>query len=179
MESVYQGESLVNWLNWLSLPPAVCLSVIMRIYHLSQKGCAAPVQKPSKWDHQAVQCKACKTTHIAVCPLLNIICVCPFHTTNDRWYMILIKLFNIYYGTRLIQSVHEAVIVTEISHIDIDISQTFGMNDIFTLRVIAVNTLCWLISLIACGNKKGYVECTFGNNSWKRKHSINYALLNT
>ena len=43
VERVYRGESLFNWLIWLTHPPAVCWSVIM--------GDTSPGQKGVFWTH--------------------------------------------------------------------------------------------------------------------------------
>ena len=59
VERVNQGESLVNWVNWLTDSPAVCWSVIMGDLSPSPKGDFLTVQRPSGQDHQAVLCKAC------------------------------------------------------------------------------------------------------------------------
>ena len=69
VERVNQGESLVNWLNWITEPPAVCWSVIM--------GDLLPICKGIYWtspeafrtkDHQAVLCKAWKGHELMALP---------------------------------------------------------------------------------------------------------------
>ena len=44
VEKVYWGEALVNWLHWLSEPPAVCWSVVMGDLSHGSKGvyCTRP-----------------------------------------------------------------------------------------------------------------------------------------
>ena len=59
VERVNQGESLANWLNWLTEPPAVSWSVIMGDLSASGKGKSGPIQMPSERVKEAVLCTAC------------------------------------------------------------------------------------------------------------------------
>ena len=56
---VNQVESLVNWLNWLTVPLLCAGLWSWGTYQLAQKEFTGPVQSPSEWDHQDVLCKAC------------------------------------------------------------------------------------------------------------------------
>ena len=63
VEKVNQGQSFINWLNWLT-EPLLCAGLwSWGTDHLAVRGYTGPVQRPAKRDHQAVLCKAWTTLY--------------------------------------------------------------------------------------------------------------------